>query len=70
LGKRIVNDIDQVYIKKKNGLNSIYMIVDNPTGQKHIRLIAGLDSISKARFLEQEIERHIGIVDRPVPEEI
>jgi hypothetical protein len=70
LGKRIVNDIDQVYIKKENERHSIYMIVDNPTGQKHIRLITGLESVSKARYLEQEIERHIGIVDRPVPEEI
>ena len=66
----MVNDIDQVYLKKEHNLYSIHMIVNNAMGQKHISLITGLNSMSKARYLEQEIERHLDIVDRSVPEEI
>jgi ribosomal protein L37AE/L43A len=66
----MVNDIDQIYLKKESTIYSINMIVNNAMGQKHISLITGLDSMSKARYLEQEIERHLGITDRSVPEEI
>ncbi|MFT7450459.1 MAG: hypothetical protein ACI9VN_001176 [Patescibacteria group bacterium] len=31
--------------------------------------MSGIDSMSKARYLEQEIEYHLGIEDREVPEE-
>ena len=64
-----IKDIDQIYTRSVSGLSSIFMIVNGIDGQKHIKLIQGLDSLSKARFLEQEIERHLGIVDRNIPEE-
>ena len=63
------SDINQIYIKEIDGRYSVYMIVDGINGQKHIKLISGIDSISKARYLEQEIELHLGIPDRRVPEE-
>jgi len=37
--------------------------------QKHVRLIPNLDSKSKALYMEQEIEKHLGIIDREVLEE-
>lgn len=64
-----INHIDQIYIKTVNGHNSLYMITNGPDGQKHTRLFTQIMSLSKARYLEQEIERHLEIEDREVPEE-
>lgn len=64
-----INDIDQIYVKGPAGMTSVYMIVNSVQGQKHVKLISSVDSLSKARFIEQEIERHLGIPDRRIPEE-
>lgn len=64
------NEVNQIYVTKINHLFSIVAIVDGLDGQKHVPLIKGLTSFSKARFLEQEIERHLNIEDRGVPEEL
>ncbi len=63
-----IRDIDQVYVKKGEFGRNIFMIVDGKDGQKHVKLTT-VKSVSKAKFLEQEIERHLGIQDREVPEE-
>lgn len=63
-----VSDIDQLYVKNYSGYYNVYMITNGVEGQKHQRII-WTKSLSKARYLEQEIERHIGIKDRQVPEE-
>lgn len=67
-------DIDQVYIKNVvsgNGAKGIgiFLIVDGLEGQKHVELIKSVNSRSKAKYIEQEIERHLGIPDRRVPDE-
>jgi len=64
-------NIEQLYIKRNQatGHYDIYMIANGLEGQKHIRLIPNLDSKSKARYMEQEIEKHLGIIDREVLEE-
>ncbi len=66
-----LEEIDQVYVRlSPDGTGySVNMITNGVNGQKHVALINGLQSISKAHFLEQEIERHLGIVDRVVSEE-
>ncbi len=64
-----VADIDQLYVTKGDGY-MLYMTLNTLDGQKHVRLLRGINSISKARYLEQEIERHLGIEDRVVPEEL
>ncbi len=64
-----IKEINQIYIKSHAGYNSIYMIANGRDGQKHIKLIGEIMSLSKARYLEQEIEKHLGIEDRVVPEE-
>lgn len=63
-------DINQIYVyKNPNGSYwELKMILDEGKGQKHIKLTT-LNSASKAKFLEQEIERHLGIQDVEVPEE-
>ena len=44
------------------------MIVNGAEGQRHVVLIPKVSSLSKAKYLEQEIEKHLGIKDRKVPE--
>lgn len=68
-----VDEIDQIYTKSGvngNGVatNGVFMIVNGVEGQKHIKLMV-LHTLSKARYIEQEIERYLGIVDREIPEE-
>lgn len=60
-----ISDVDQIYIKK----NFIYAIINTPNGQKHVKLTPMIKNKSKVHYIEQEIERHLGIVDRVVPEE-
>lgn len=65
-----VNDISQLYLKLApdgSGYYSIYMIVNAVEGQKHEKLLT-VNTLSKAKYLEQEIERHLNIEDREVPE--
>jgi len=69
-----IQDIDQVYIKNVvsgNGAKGIgvFLIVNGIGGQKHVELIKSVNSRSKAKYIEQEIERHLGIPDRRVPDE-
>lgn len=63
-------EIDQLYIKHAtdgSGYYTILMIVNAIEGQKHEKLLT-INTLSKAKFLEQEIERYLGIEDRKVPE--
>lgn len=62
-------DIDQFYVAKA-AYYEVRMVLNSLEGQKHICLIPGLDNLSKARYLEQEIEKHLSIIDRDVLEEI
>lgn len=65
-------NIDQLYIKinPATGLFDLYMIYNGLDGQKHVCLVPSLDSKTKARYLEQEIEKYLGIEDREVLEEV
>lgn len=65
-----VDEIDQLYVKVAadgTGYFTIHMIVNGLEGQKHVKLIT-VKTISKAKYLEQEIERYLQIEDREVPE--
>ena len=66
-----IREIDQVYVKKipETGYYDIYIIVNASAGQKHVKVIPMFSSMSKARYVEQEMERHLGITDRVVLEE-
>jgi len=63
-----VEDIDQIYIAYTSLGLSILAIINGVNGQKHINLISNVSTISKAKYLEQEIEKYLGIEDRRVPE--
>ncbi|MEM6964869.1 MAG: hypothetical protein AAF573_08900 [Bacteroidota bacterium] len=69
-----IRDIDQVYTKNvitSNGTQGfgIFMIVNARAGQQHVELVKSVNSRSKAKYIEQEIERKLGIQDRRVPDE-
>lgn len=64
------DEIDQLYIKYAvdgSGYFSIYMIINSIDGQKHKKLIT-VNTLSKAKYLEQEIEKYLNIENRKVPE--
>lgn len=72
--KYAIKDIDQVYIKTvmaSSGTKGvgIFMLVNDIKGQKKVELINSVSSRTKAKYIEQEIERHLGIKDRRVPDE-
>ncbi len=63
-----VNEIEQLYVSiNPSGYYDIHIIVNGLEGQKHEKLVT-VKTLSKAKFLEQEIEHYLGIVDRVVPE--
>ncbi len=64
-----VDEIDQLYVATSTGISSIFIVLNGVEGQRHIKILSGLRGVSKARYLEQEIEKHLGIKNRKVPEE-
>jgi len=68
--KFLVEDVDQIYLKHSttnSGYFALHAIVNSSKGQKHQSLIE-VSTLSKAKYLEQEIEKYLGIEDRKVPE--
>lgn len=65
----LIRDIDQVCVKKHNGLNGVMMILNQDNGQKEVHLMT-VRSLAKAKFLEQEIEKYLKIEDREVLGEV
>lgn len=65
------SELSQLYVKFSTTSNqaTLYGILDTAEGQKHVKLLPEIPGLTKARYLEQEIERHLGIVDEVVPEE-
>lgn len=61
-------DIQQLYIKKNGTYSTVMMIINEGRGQKHVK-ICTLNSISKGKYIEQEIEALLHIQDTVVPEE-
>jgi len=64
------DEIDQLYLKHSSempGWYNIHMVINGLEGQKHEKLLT-VNSLSKAKYLEQEIERYLHIEDRKVPE--
>lgn len=64
-----IDQVNQLYVRGMNGACSLILVLDAPEGQKHIKLIGDMSSLSKAKYLEQEIERYLKIPDRKLPEE-
>ena len=70
-----VSQIDQLYTKMKVTQNKgstsySYEVHAVLKGGKQLKLISGLDSSEEALYIEQELERFLGIKDRPVSGEM
>jgi len=65
-----IKDIDQLYSKMTPTGISLMMVIDGPNGEKHQQLVGYFKSLSHAKYLEQEIEKHLGIKNRKVPGEM
>lgn len=65
-----VSEIDQLYLKNAPdgmGYISVHAVVNGVEGQKHVRLLTA-KTLAKAKYIEQEIEKHLEIKDRKVDE--
>ncbi len=65
----LASDVDQLYLKHApdGGGFSLQIIVNTLNGQKHEHLCT-VNTISKAKYLEQEIEKYLKIKNRKVAE--
>ncbi len=66
------NEIDQLYLTPSSdgmGYYTIHMIINGLEGQKHEKLMT-VKTLSKAKYLEQEIERYLDISDSEIPDAI
>lgn len=61
-----IEQIDQIYIKDTETGRSIMMILNSPEGERHVKLISNVSNLSKAHYLEQEIEKYLDISNRHV----
>ena len=78
MGKRLaVDDIDQIYCRQhtrhsENSTTVTYAVHVATRRSGRVKLIDGLNDVNHALYIEQEIERRLGIADSPVgePDEI
>jgi hypothetical protein len=61
---------EEIVRQTKNGRSITYNVSAALKDQSKVKLLSGLDSPDQALFLEQEIERHLGIRDQPVAGEM
>jgi hypothetical protein len=65
------SDIDQIYcVAAWNRYSTWYELWAQLAGGEKRRLVHEIADVKRAFFLEREIERHLGIVDRPVKGEV
>ena len=68
-------DIEQLYVTRevsrgKNGVSVTFSVRAVTRDHRGLLLVKGLDQLDQALWLEQEIERHLGLRDRPVAGEL
>ena len=66
-----IEDVDQIYHKlnKDIGYYDVFAIINAMEGQKNVKIISNIKNVAKVQFLEQEIEAHLGIKNRVVPQQ-
>ncbi|WP_235296771.1 hypothetical protein [Portibacter marinus] len=64
------NEIEQVYVKQTTDGMALCFIVNGQDGQKHHQVLTRIRDISHAKYMEQEIERYLGIRDKVVHGEL
>lgn len=69
------SDIDQLYCREKirhgkNGPQVTYHLNAITTDGRKVDIVSGLDEADQALYLEQRLEEHLRLIDRPVPGEL
>lgn len=64
----LTSEIEQVFVKADatQGGFAVYTVLNGSQGQKQSKLMGGIKSELKAKFIEQEIEHHLGIPNKKV----
>jgi hypothetical protein len=67
--------LEQLYAQEKvshgkNGTSYSYELQALLSGNRREKLLAGLTDAEQALYIEQQLERYLGIEDRPVPGEL
>lgn len=65
-----VEDVEQLYVKKTSDGVALFMAYNTVTGQKHRQIMGRISSIVRAKYLEQEIEKYLGIPNKKVMGEL
>ncbi len=68
-------EIEQIYCKERisnsnNGISRKYDVYAKMKDNARKKLLAGLDDMEQALYIEQTLERYLGIKDRPVAGEL
>jgi len=68
----LVSEIEQAFVKADPvmGGHAVYLVINDPNGQSQKRLMGGMKSLLKAKYIEQELERKLGITNKKVSGEI
>lgn len=64
------SEIEQVYVMQAADGLALCFVIDGIEGQKHVKVLTRMTNISEAKYMEQEIERYLGITDRVVSGEL
>lgn len=70
-----VRDVEQIYVDKYTDPMSgaqvfgLQLVIDEGNGKKHVRLFGGIKKLRVAKYMEQQIENHLNIENKPMIEE-
>lgn len=68
----LTDEIEQVYVKADPilGGHGLFLTLNGPAGQSQKRMLGGIKSLLKAKYMEQEIEKYLGIANKKVSGEL
>ena len=59
-------NIEQLFVKTDHQGRCLHMIINEREGQKSQKLLGSFSDITKAKYVEQEIERYLGIKNKRI----
>ena len=60
------DEVEQVYVKQGTDGMSLYFVINGSEGQKNVPVLTRIRDVSQAKYMEQEIEKYLGLKDRVV----
>ena len=65
-----VEDIEQLYVAATPEGCGLFMVYNSVNGQKHQQIIGRISNVIRAKYLEQEIEKHLGLPNKKITGEL